>query len=93
MRIDNSARGNADFVEELAKMNKDNSKHKGAIAKKLLDRIEKIKSTGNESLKYLGEALENNLKNKNKFSVTESDLKQAGINKIKNIIKELEVKS
>ena len=97
MSTDNSARGNADFINELAKMNEDNSKHKGEIAKKLLDRIEELLANKNknnkESLKYLSEAISDNLKDPHKFNVTESDLKQAGINKIKNIVSNLERKS
>jgi len=95
MSTDNSARGNADFINKLAKMNEDSSKHKGEIAKKLLDRIEELLSNKNkkDSLKYLSEAIADNLKDPQKFNVTESDLKQAGINKIKNIVSNLERKS
>ena len=89
MRIDNSARGNADFVEELARMKRDGSVSSQEVADILKNRIEEITSSDKDSLKYLSEALQQQTQQQSQMTITESFLKSAGPNKLMELIKSL----
>lgn len=91
MRIDNSVGGSAEFAKMLAKQKEDGNISQEELIKLLHDRIDGLVKNG-ESLKPLGQALQQQMQQSQQTTVTETILQKQERSKSSEIIDRLESK-